>query len=321
MSLTYGPGEYVLNEPIVLDRPGDAVLGAGIDATVLRYTGTGPAIVNSMPAGESEHWGLRIGGFTLRGGGIELDRSYFGHLHDLRILEAPGFACRLYHAGGTTFAAYNVLERISASLGTGNGIVLDAGSECNSVRDCNASYFTSGAVPATHYADPLDLSAGIGFLVASSNNWVSGGHMDRCTYPLVVAFGDSNRLDTAADNALVHAVVLKAATQTSGQVAVGRMDPTLPDGTPNPRYGLANWAAVHATNISAGNRLELRFRKDTSPPPLPVGRSSWPRGGWSVAIWENGGTGQSAYGGANRWVVMPEGQLAYKLDGLGAIIR
>jgi hypothetical protein len=324
VSYTFGPGDYHLDSPIVLREHGESVRGAGIEATRLFYSGTGPAICNAVPEGDSIHWGVGIGGFSLHGGGIALDSTYKARVDDVRIQDATGFGIRLYRSDPTkAFAAYNTLSNITVDLcgRPGNGIVLDAGSEVNYLEACNASYAQIGTVPGG-YADELaDTSTGIGLLIASGNNTVLGGHLDRCLFPLVFAFAESNDVTTATDNALGRAVVMKCAKGNTARIAIGRLDPLMPDGATNPRYGQANWAAVHACNVTAGNRTELRYRGDSNPPPLPTGRSSWPKGGWTYGLWENGSTGKPEHGGPNRWIVLPEGQMPYKLDGLGVIVR
>lgn len=321
-SVAYGPGLHLLSEPLVLDGYGDAVTGAGIGATTLVYTGTGPAIRTQMPEGSTVHQGVRVSGFSLIGGGVELLSTYRARVADLYVRGAGGFGVRVGRADGGAFAAYNVLDGVTVDGAgcPGNGIVLDAGSEFTSVRDCTASYYRQGAVPATHYAEP-DLTSGVGLLLASGNNTVSGGHFDRCTVPLAVRFGDNNRLDTATDNAQGSAVVLLGATRTTGTVSVGRMDPHLPDGSPNPRYGASNWRAVHACNVAAGNDVRFVFLRDTDPPPLPAGRASWPLGGWTVAAGQNGGTGQAQYGGENRYRLIPEGLPVAIPAGFGVVLR
>ena len=324
MSYIFGPGDYHLDAPIVLRQHGESVRGAGIGATRLFYSGTGPAIRNIVPDGETIHWGLGIGGFTLHGGGVTLDSTYKGRIDDVRILDASEYGMRLFRSDPSkAFAAYNTVCNVTVDMSgqVGNGIVLDAGSEVNHVEACNASYAQVGSIPSSHADELVDTSTGIGLLIASGNNTVVGGHLDRCIFPLVYLFAESNDVVTATDNALGRAVVMKCAKGNTGRIAVGRLDPCLPDGTPNPRYGQTNWAAVHACNVTAGNRTELRYRVDSNPPPVPAGRSSWPRGGWMYAIWENGSTGKAEHGGPNRWIIQPEGQLSYKLDGLGVIVR
>lgn len=306
-SLALGPGIFALTAPLVIRRPGQAIVGAGMDSTMLMLQGGTNAVqITPEVDGPDRVWGARVSSLTILDGGVLIDRGYFCELEHLRILDTPVAAVRVIGTSGV-YAAYNKLRNVSASGGTGHGIICDIYSEFTELYGCNASYYQGGD-PAANYYDEPPTTAGIGLLLRGGNNVVQGGHFDRCRVPIYLEFSHGSRISTATDNALDCAVALKGSHSNRLELGVGRCDPKLPDGSPNPRYGTRR--AINVVNVSAGNVFSPTFHADNNPP-----AGAWPLGGWRYHLGGSSGEGLAANGGPNLVMCAQPAGIAIRFDG------